>query len=48
MSDKITEKVHSFMSKERNGIDVCGVIDVVSFDESGVVTLTENKKGGSK
>ena len=41
MSDKITEsKAHAFSSKTRNGIDICGVLDVVSFDEGGVVMET--------
>jgi sporulation protein YabP len=41
MSDKIIEgKAHSFLSRERDGIDVSGVLDVVSFDESGVVMET--------
>ena len=41
MSDKITEnKSHAFSSKTRNGIDICGVLDVVSFDEGGVVMET--------
>ena len=32
--------VHSFFSKERNGIEIDGVSDVVSFDEAGVVMDT--------
>ena len=41
MSDKISDvKAHSFVSRERNGIDVSGVIDVISFDEGGVVMET--------
>ena len=41
MSDKITEsKAHAFSSNTRNGIDICGVLDVVSFDEGGVVMET--------
>ena len=31
---------HSFFSKERNGIDIEGVSDVISFDEGGVVMET--------
>ena len=31
---------HSFFSRERNGIEIDGVSDVVSFDEGGVVMET--------
>ena len=41
MSDKIIEnKAHAFSSNSRNGIDVSGVLDVVNFDEGGVVMET--------
>ena len=32
---------HSFFSKGREGIEICGVTDVVSFDEGGVVMETQ-------
>lgn len=41
MSDKIIEnRAHAFSSNSRNGIDVSGVLDVVNFDEGGVVIET--------
>ena len=40
MNENIKGK-HSFSSSGREGIDVSGVSDVVSFDENGVVMETE-------
>ena len=37
----INTNAHAFSSKAREGINVSGVEDVVSFDESGVVLQTE-------
>jgi len=34
------EAPHSFFSRSREGMNIDGVIDVVSFDEGGVVLLT--------
>jgi sporulation protein YabP len=34
------ESAHSFFSRERNGIKIDGVNDVISFDEGGAVFLT--------
>lgn len=31
---------HSFFSRGREGIEVSGVVDVISFDESGILTET--------
>ena len=39
MVEKVTDP-HSFNSSGREGIDICGVREVVSFDESGVVMET--------
>lgn len=35
------ERAHSFTSSGREGIDIRGVRDVISFDESGVTMETE-------
>lgn len=39
MSDKDVRE-HSFSSRGRDGIDVSGVVDVISFDENGILTET--------
>ena len=39
MNISVTQS-HSFSSKNREGIDVDGVIDVISFDENGVALET--------
>ena len=38
--DSLTAKNHSFFSEGRNGLEIKGVSDVVSFDEGGVVMET--------
>ena len=35
------ERVHSFCSRARDGMYIDGVRDVVSFDDGGVVLVTE-------
>lgn len=41
MSEKITEnRSHAFSSESRSGMHISGVLDMVNFDESGVVMET--------
>ena len=40
MNDVSIENKHSFSSKSRNGINIFGVTDVISFDELGVALET--------
>ena len=40
MNGQNAEKRHSIFSRDREGIKIDGVLDVVSFDESGVALET--------
>ena len=40
MNEISNGSTHSFSSKSRNGINIFGVTDVISFDESGVALET--------
>lgn len=37
-----SEMTHSFSSKARSGINICGVCDVISFDDKGVALETSD------
>ncbi len=41
MNESVAKKRHSIASSAREGIDVCGVCDVISFDERGVALETD-------
>ena len=40
MSDAGQNKIHSFISENRDGIKIRGVSEVISFDDSGVALET--------
>ncbi len=41
MNESVSGKKHSIVSNARDGIKICGVCDVVSFDERGVALETD-------
>ncbi len=41
MNESVSKKNHSITSCAREGIRICGVCDVVSFDERGVALVTD-------
>lgn len=40
MNESVSQKRHSILSSQREGIKIEGVVDVVSFDERGVALET--------
>ena len=40
MQDAVRGKIHSFFSENRDGMRICGVVEVISFDDGGVALET--------